>query len=275
MAEDGTVVSRRRIDTPTDEATPSYLTGLITEMAADSDASRLVVGMPGIIDTRAKRLATGVNLPDAWLPVLSVAWLAENTGLDVRLANDADLAAVGEAYFGAGADYGDTAYVTVSTGIGAGVVVGGRVDSGLFSGGEIGHTVVDMVAAAAGGPATVEEIGSGTAMNRAAAAAGLEVEGAALAELVRAGHPEATAVWDRAMAAVGLGIVNLCWFATPDVIVIGGGVGLNTDLVLGPVADTVARFGPRVAPIPIVAARLGDDAALAGAARWWQAREHA
>ena len=104
----------------------------------------------------------------------SVATQAKR-GLSVSIANDADLAAVGEAWFGAGRDFADVAYLTVSTGIGAGIVTGGLLVHGGRSLAEVGHTVVDGEALADGRPATVEELGSGTALDRLAEEAGLDV----------------------------------------------------------------------------------------------------
>lgn len=274
VASDGTIIKRIRVATPVADPDPSALVTLIEQIRVDSDADRIVIGVPGVVDNETQTIETGVNLPQAWLPFLGGAWFQERTGLVVSLANDADLAAVGESSFGAGATFGDTVYVTVSTGVGAGMVLGRRLVGGRHSGAEIGHTVIDIMAAKDGRPSTVEEIGSGTAIEREAKRSGIEETGAAFADLVRAGEPRASVIWERAMEAVGFGIVNMCWLATPEVVVVGGGVGMNGDISLPILRRVVKEHGPAILPVEIVTASLGDDAALAGAAGWWQAMDH-
>jgi glucokinase len=199
--------------------------------------------------------------------------LSADLGLPVSLANDADLAAVGESWFGAGRDFADMAYMTVSTGIGAGVVVGGLLLHGRRSMAEVGHTVVDGEALAEGRPATVEELGSGTALDRLAKEAGLDVAGKDLVNHVRAGDERAAKVLTRVVTAAAIGAVNLAHLFTPEVLVIGGGLGLNGDLVLDPIRQLLDARGPRGLPTPIavVNAALGDDAGLAGAGAWHRA----
>ncbi|MEZ5340574.1 MAG: ROK family protein [Acidimicrobiales bacterium] len=271
VAMDGSIVRRLRIETPVADPEPTALANLINEMKVESDATRIVIGVPGIVDNELQQIETGANLPPSWLGYLTADWFAARTGLSVSLANDADLAAVGESAFGAGASFGDTVYVTISTGVGAGMVLGRRLVGGRHSGAEIGHCVIDLVAAKNGRPCTVEDIGSGTAIVREAKRSGIEATGAAFADLVRAGDPTATIIWERAMEAVGIGIVNLCWVATPEVVVVGGGVGMNHDLSLPILRRVLDDHGPQIQAVEIVTASLGDDAALAGAAGWWQA----
>lgn len=276
VAADGTVLVSERRSTPDADPTPEFIPALIKEIVTAADhrptPGRAVVGLPGQIDHDAEALVAAPNLPQAWIPKLTEAWLRDSTGLEVSLANDADLAAVGESAFGAGRAVRDVVYVTISTGVGAGVVVAERLVRGRFSGGEIGHTVIDAAAAAAGRPATVEEIGSGTAIERRAAEAGIEERGAALAELVRSGARPATDIWTAGIEAVGLGLANLAWIVAPQAVVVGGGVGRNHDLVNDTLAAQIARFGPTLTePVRVVTAELGDDAGLVGAAAWWEA----
>lgn len=279
---DGTVTSRVRRSTPHDQPTPAFIADLVAEVSSAASVGgerapdrgaiqRAVVGVPGVIDYDAEQLIAAPNLPQAWIPMLSDAWLAERTGVEIALANDADLAAVGESNFGAGVAVRDVVYVTVSTGVGAGIVLGHRLMRGRYSGGEIGHSVIDRGRMARGEDGTVEYLGSGTAMARLADEAGLDAAGAELAALVADGDPRAVAVWNDAIEAVAVGVVNLCWLVTPQMIVIGGGVGMNSDLVLPIIKRRVAEFGPTIEPIQIVPAKLGDDAALSGAAAWWKA----
>lgn len=231
--------------------------------------SGAVIGVPGRIDYAAGELEFAPNLPPGWVEELSQRYLTESLGVRISLANDADLAAVGEARFGAGRGHQDVVYMTVSTGIGAGVLLGGRLLRGRLSLAEVGHTVIDRDALPRAAPATLEELGSGTALGRAAQAASLAADARQLAQLVRRGDARAVAIWKRGAEAVAIGVLNLVQTFSPEVVVIGGGVGRSA-LLLDPVRALLAASGPRglKSPVAVVGAALGDDAGLAGAAGW-------
>jgi glucokinase len=178
------------------------------------------------------------------------------------------VAAVGEAHFGAGRGHLDVVYLTISTGVGAGVLVGGRLVLPRYSAGEVGHTVIDRNAAAQGERATVEQLGSGTAISRYAQERTLAARGAEIGDMVRAGDPVAREIWSEVMRAAGLGAVTLAHLYAPTIMVIGGGVGLNADLTLDSIRDALAQLGPQGPPPEVVAAALGDDPGLVGAAGW-------
>jgi glucokinase len=273
VGADGRVLDRIRTETPHRDPAPDVIVELVRKVAAEAttEIRRCVVGVPGVVDYDREQLVAAPNLPQGWIPDLCETWLAARTGLEVAMANDADLAAVGESSFGAGTDARDVVYVTISTGVGAGIVLGQRLVHGRYSGGEIGHTVIDRSVERNGDDGTVEGLGSGTAMKVAAQAIGLDVAGAAFADLVRSADARATGIWEDAIDAVAVGVTNLCWLVTPHMVVVGGGVGMNTDLVLPRIRDRVAANGPAIDPIQVVAASLGDDAALCGAAAWWKA----
>lgn len=270
VAEDGTILTRVREATPVGDPEPTMLLRLMEAVAEGADPTRATVGVPGVVDYDNEALVAAPNLPKSWNPYLSGAWLSQRSGLDVAMANDCDLAAVGEATFGAGRDCRDVVYVTISTGVGAGIVTNHRLMRGRYSGGEVGHSIVDR-SRAGSGSGTVEEQGSGTAIMAAAKAAGLSATGAELAELVRSGDETARRVWNDGIEAAAFGVVNLCWMVAPQMVVVGGGVGMNSDIVLPIIADRVKGHGPSLESIAVVAASLADDAALAGGAAWWQA----
>lgn len=267
--DDGRVHEREERSTP-DSADCAPLVELARDVLGKGEAGTAVVGLPGRIDYGAGVLEYAPNLPEEWRESLSEKTLADELGLDVALANDADLAAVGEAWFGAGREFCDVAYLTISTGIGAGVVTGGLLVHGRRSVAEVGHTIVDGRALLEGRPHTVEDLGSGTALTELARAAELAEDGPALVELVRAGDVTATRVFERVVYSAAIGAVNLAHLFTPEVIVVGGGLGLIGDLVLEPIRTLLTERGPRALPEPItvVNAALGDDAGLAGAAAW-------
>ena len=267
----GTILDRVQAKTPHDSPTIEPLLDLARPLASHPDVEHAVVGVPARVDHEAGTLLNAPNLPPAW-PALITRWTLERElGLPVSLANDADVAAVGETAFGAARGHRDVVYVTISTGLGAGSLVGGRLLLPRCSAGEVGHTVIDRVLAAGGGDGTVEGLGSGTGLARHARAAGLDAGGADLERLVEADDATAAAVWDEAMFAAALGIVNLAHVVSPSIVVVGGGVGRYGDLVKAPIRAALERFGPRGPAITVVTAALGDDPGLLGAAAWREA----
>jgi glucokinase len=139
---DGHVAVRDECATP-DDRECGALIELGRHVLEQGDAERAVIGVPGRVDYRTGVLEYAPNLPPTWPAALTEARLADALGIEVALANDADLAAVGEAWFGAGRNHDDVAYLTISTGIGAGVVTGGLLVHGRRSVAEVGHTIVD------------------------------------------------------------------------------------------------------------------------------------
>lgn len=268
---DGRVTHRREVPTPRTADTGPLLE-LVQEVRRGSPVAVAVVGVPGRVDYGVGVLEHAPNLPPGWVDELTEDRLCASLGLEVALANDADLAAVGEAWFGAGRDHRDVAYLTVSTGVGAGVVTGGLLVHGRRSLAEIGHSVVDWRALSSG-RATIEDLGSGTALARMAAEAGLEADGREIERRWRAGDPVAAGIWEDAITVASLAAVNLAQLFTPEVIVVGGGVGLVGEAVLGPMRALLAVWGPAGLPEPVevVNAALDDDAALVGAAAWHRA----
>ena len=273
----GEILLRRSAPTPAQSDVPAAFTGLVAAMAAEDghgSPSHAVVGLPGGVDYDAGRFLWAPNLPAQWPDQLSATGLRAQLGLPVSIANDADLAAVGEAWFGAGAKSSAVAYITVSTGIGAGVVNNGRVLRGSRSLAELGHVVIDWRAWRDGEPSTVEELGSGSGVSRQAMEAGLgpatsqEVEAAAAA-----GEPRAVAIWQQAITACAAGVSNLVMSFSPSTVIIGGGMG-RQDAFFGPLRDTVLqRPGHHPSDLTIVRSTLGDDAGLSGAAAWARATE--
>ena len=161
--------------TPADADVPAELIELILDVGRDhtyGEASHAVIGLPGDVDYHAGRLLRAPNLPPGWPDLLACDLLSERLGLATHLANDADLAAVGEAAYGAGRDSEAVADLTISTGIDE-ASSSGRLVRGMRSLGEVGHTVIDWQAWRALRPNTLEELGSGSGVARLAREAGL------------------------------------------------------------------------------------------------------
>lgn len=273
VAPDGEITLKRVEATPRDADCPDALMDLVGDVLAGTHVRHAVIGVPGRVDHRGGRLEHAPNLPPHWPDALHESLLGEHLGVEVSLANDADLAAVGEAYFGAARQHADVVYVTISTGIGAGVLLGRRLVAGGRSLAEAGHTVIDRNAAQRGKPASFEDLGSGTALARHAADAGLPTAGARIVELVHAGDPNATRVWDEVASMIATGVANLAFLFSPEAVVLGGGVGRNGDLLVPVLRNYLDAHGPPglPAPIEVLVAELGDDAGLAGAGAWRRA----
>jgi glucokinase len=265
---DGTIHDRDVEATARMDEHPGNLIDLVRRIADTAGVDRAVIGVPGRIDHRTGRLEYAPNLPVHWATHLTESELGDGIGMPVALANDADLAAVGEHRFGAGRGTMDMVYVTMSTGVGGGVIVGGKLLHARRSLAEVGHMTIDRRAPQ--GSRTFEGSASGTAMNRMAAERGMTLRGRELLDAVRAGDEDAVAVWDEVVTAAGFGIASLTHLFSPELIVIGGGLGLNDDLLHEPIVTAVRNYGPKELPEPIRIARaeLGDDAGLAGAAGW-------
>ena len=268
----GEVLVRQARTTPADADVPAELIELILEVGRDhsyGEASHAVIGLPGDVDYHAGRLLRAPNLPPRWPDHLARDLLSERLGLATHLANDADLAAVGEAAYGAGRDSEAVAYLTISTGIGAGVVQSGRLVRGMRSLAEIGHTVIDWQAWRALQPSTLEELGSGSGVARLARQAGLGQLDAHAVELAAAdGDAAAVSIWDGAIAACAIGVVNVVMAFSPSTVIIGGGIGRQPDFFDRLSALVESRQEHFPADFAMVRCLLGDDAALVGAANW-------
>ena len=268
----GRVLERCAAPTPHDAHGPDALVALATNVLQREPVASAVVGVPGRVHYGKGLLEHAPNLPASWASTLTEATLRDRLGVPVALANDGDLAAVGEATFGAGRAFVDVVYITISTGVGAGVVLGGRLVHGVRSLAEIGHTIIDRRAVRDGLPATVEQLASGTALARHAAVLGLDAEGADLVALVD--HDQrARIAWEEAVEVAGLAVVNLAHLFAPEVVVVGGGVGRSGERLLAPIRAMLMATGPkgRDASPQVVTAALGDDAGLVGAAGWRRA----
>ncbi|MCL0033019.1 ROK family protein [Peptococcaceae bacterium] len=204
----------------------------------------------------------------------------------VFIENDANSAALGECLFGAGQGTSDMVYVTVSTGIGCGIIINKKIYHGASdSAGEIGHMVVlpGGPACSCGNRGCLEALASGTAIARDAKelakkgcadavlkAAGGEIEkinALAVAKAAKAGDGTAKEIFYRAGRMLGLGLANLVNLINPSLIVLGGGVMKSKELMWEPMekefyARAIKRAGQNV---EIVSAELGSMSGIMGA----------
>ena len=241
------------------------------------------VAAPGPLDAE---MGTALSTPTlaGFVDLPLAAMLERRLALPVRLENDGIAAALGEWTFGAGRAARHLVYVTVSTGIGGGVVSDGRLLRGRRGmAGHVGHMTVvrDGARCACGNAGCWEAHASGTAFTRRARDAVAEAGGrsSALAGTGREVHARdvfaAAAAGDRLAGElvaeqadlIGVGLVNLLHLYSPERIVVGGGLANAFDALLPGIAARIAASAmPPFRDVPILRAGLGDNSGLVGAA---------
>jgi len=273
VERDGTIVRSERRPTPV-ESTDALLGALAdaVETVRDETVAAVGIGIPSTIDQRAGTAVFSVNIPLAGIDVRG--WAAATFGLPAAVDNDANCAALAEWRAGAGRGTADMVMITLGTGIGGGLILGGRLYRGwIGAGAELGHMVVDGGGAPCQGHCTglghLEGLASGRAVD--AAAERLLGAGSGTRELVaaaRGGDARALEAIESAGWWLGVGIASIVSLLNPELIVIGGGFGEAFDLLIGPAREVLARDGvvPARDVVRIVPAELGSDAGLIGAA---------
>jgi glucokinase len=252
---------------------------------ARPDAAAVGMGIPATIDHDRGVAISAVNLPLDDLPIRDL--VAERIGLPVSVDNDANVAALAESLYGAGRGAKNMVMLTIGTGIGGGLILGGEVYRGAHgAGAELGHMVIQ-----ADGPpcqgncpnhGCVEALASGTALGRegrAAAesapdsalgrllAAGETVDGKAVTVAALDGDETAIAVFELIGSRLGVACSSFANIFQPDAIVVGGGVIAAGELLLEPARRELRQraLNPMNAT-PILEATLGNDAGMIGAA---------
>ena len=248
------------------------------------DVGCLVISSPGPLNAQTGVVYSPPNMP-GWGTVPLKDEMEQCLGVATIVMNDANAAALGEFHFGACRGHRNMVYLTFSTGIGAGVVVDGKIMEGSAgTAGEVGHMTIDRHGpqCPCGNIGCLEVLASGTSIGRRFAAAltdggtsivtdwlgGRKPTGEDVTRAAEMGDDLARRVFMDAAEAIGTGVVNCIHIFNPEVIVIGGGVTKAGPLLF----DTVQRMVDRHAmPVPresarIVPAELVEDMGLMGAA---------
>ncbi len=292
VGADGAVLGRSLRPTP--QTNRNALLAVLEDAAREAvreagmgvrDVAGVGIGVPGVTDAARGILVMPPNLPAdcRGLPVRDL--LGERLGAPVHVDNDANAAALGEHRFGAGRGASDMIYVTLSTGIGGGVIAAGRLIRGAgHAAGEVGHMVLAHGApdrCGCGRYGCWEAISSGTALVRQAREAAAAGRAPRLAAALSAGALDARAVLaaaadgDATAAAIvaraaefnGVGLMNLINLFGPTAIVVGGGLAHAWDRLVAPAAAWAVEHAMGVgAACRIVPAELGDLAGGMGAA---------
>ena len=254
-------------------------------LRARPDAAAVGLGVPATIDRQTGTAIAAVNLPIDDLPIRDL--IAERVKLPVFLDNDANMAMLAEHLYGAARGSENALMITVGTGIGGGLVIGGELYRGSRGGGaELGHVVMevdgDPCQGNCPGHGHAETIASGNALGREGRAAaarapdsalgrlaaeGAEVDGRAVTAAAIAGDEVAIGVVELVGRRIGLLLSGLANIFEPQVMVVGGGVIAAGELLLAPAREVVREQTLRpMNETPVVAAELGPDAGMIGAA---------
>lgn len=248
------------------------------------DTSGIGIISPGPIDSDKGLVVNPSNLP-GWDHIPIVNLLKEEFKLPVMLDNDANAAALAEHLFGSGRGLKNFVYITVSTGIGGGVIIDGKLYRGTNSNAaEVGHMTIDYNGPKCncGNFGCFEAFASGTGLARFAKGAVQEGRETLIKELageneITAQHvfeaaiqkdPVALELVDKEAFYLGVGISNIVTFANPQKIALGGGVSKQWDMFYNKMMETINErtLKPMIDVCQIVKSELGDDIGILGAA---------
>jgi glucokinase len=286
--EAGTIIEKLRKASPTTDELSllKAIRELVGELRTRHEITAVGVGAPGFIGADRRSVLFTPNLP--WRDEPLAELLERVLQLPVLVENDANAAAWAEHVFGAGQGVPDQLLLTLGTGVGGGLVLGGEVYRGGHGvAAEVGHLTVvrDGIPCPCGRHGCLEQYASGSALVREArsaaatghapvllAAAGgnpAMITGAMVTEQAHAGTPEAVELFAEMAEALAVGIGSLVAVLDPSLVLLGGGVSEAGDLILVPTTAALDRelTGGTHRPGPEVRlAALGNDAGLIGAA---------
>jgi len=288
--DDGRILGRAASLTGAEEGPEAVLRRIhatIEEAVGDHDWGGIAgvgIGAPGPLDPFRGVVLQAPNLP-GWHNVPLRDIVADAFDKPTELGNDANLAALGEHEFGAGRGVDDMVYVTISTGIGGGIISNGSLLLGCQGlAGEVGHhtIVVDGPLCGCGNRGCLEALASGTAIGRMGREAAARGQGDVLlrlandrpegitsrvvADAARTGDATAIEIIRRAAVYIGIGLANLVSILNPELFVLGGGVTQIGDLLFDTIRETLAQTAmSSMRGVRVVPATLGDDVVLMGA----------
>ena len=256
-----------------------------TNMTA-SDIVGIGMGVPGIIDSKRGEVVYSCNL--AWEHFFITESVEKLTGLPVKIANDANVAALGETKFGCGKDYNNTVMLTLGTGVGSGIVIDGKLFEGNRSAGaELGHSVIVAGGeqCTCGRKGCLEAYASATALIRDTKRAMQANKDSKMWEIGALDNvtgktafdykdvdESAKQVVENYIEKLGVGITNVANEYRPEAIILGGGVCAQGDTLIKPLQEFLDReiyAGSKGPQVKLLTATLENGAGLLGAAALW------
>ncbi|HSM33484.1 MAG TPA: ROK family protein [Anaerolineae bacterium] len=269
-----------RVDTPADPGDlVSWIARAVERLGANGRLAAVGIAAPGPVDAATGVVTRSSNL--GWSDVPLAAMLGERFGIPAALDDDANTAALGEWSFGAGGGADPFAYLTVSSGIGGGIIVGGQVVRGATgNAGEVGHIVINPAgpACSCGRRGDVESYAGGVSLARRARLAWPAPElpdgrpaprtAADVFRAARGGEATAAAIVAEADAALAAAFAALASVIEPSVIVVGGSIGLGQRRFVRRAVRLARRrvMAENGRSLRVEPAALGEESVLAGAA---------
>jgi predicted NBD/HSP70 family sugar kinase len=241
--------------------------GKIASELRGAEAELAVVGSPGIVDPTTGRIRSSPQI-EGWEGIEAEKTLTDLIGVRTTVENDVNLAAVGELARGSGLGRSSFAYLNIGSGLGAGLVFDGRLFRGRHgAAGEVGFLAIGAATDDGDGVrrGAMETRLSGRALVDFARRRDRDAPDdlKELFERARGGDPLGRAVVEEAVEAIAACVASINAVVDLEVVLLGGGIGAQTELLLEPVRDAVARLVPY--PPQLMAGELGDRATLAGA----------
>ena len=239
-------------------------------------------GIPGFMDVEEGFMHLSPNLPLTNVPLKRI--LQEKLGKPIYMGNDANVAALGEAWSGAAKGVPISVLYTLGTGVGGGIIINGDILIGSTGmGGELGHMAVvpdlEAIQCGCGQLGCLETVSSATGIIRMAKDAVARGDRTMLSDVAnimakdvfdaaRAGDETALRIVNRAAYYLGKSMATLAVVINPNRFVLGGGVSKAGELLIQPVKEVFAKYAPPKAQegVDIVVAKLGNDAGMIGAA---------
>lgn len=249
------------------------------------DVQAIGIGSPGVVDSANGNIVLWSNFH--WKDVPLGALVEKYTGKKTFVTNDANAAALGEARFGAAKQFSDSILITLGTGIGGGIIIGGKLFEGYRSAGtEVGHMVIrqDGELCTCGRKGCFERYASAGALIRLTQAemandrssamwkyapAVEKADGRTVFLALKEGDAAAKKVLDTYIAALGEGVANLVSVFRPQAVIFGGGISAEGETLLAPLRAYVyprLYVSEKIVPLELRCAQLGNDAGLYGAA---------
>jgi glucokinase len=266
---DGRLVASIKTKTPllpSPQAMVDWAAAEIDRHRGREKVRSITIAAPGPIDIKRGVLVNPPNLP--WQNVPLAALMSRATGAKVHLANDADMAGLGEFHHGAGRGTKNMVYITWSTGVGGGLIIDGKLHRGGHgTAGEVGHIIVDPNGPLdnCGQRGCLEAFVSGRALAQETGRPASELFAAA-----KRGDREARMVVQRAARYMGMALISLTNVLDPEMFVMGGGVSRSWALIQPTMLETL-RSSPFIKPARrprLRRARQGDRAGQVGAVEW-------
>ena len=267
--QDGTCLKTISVPTP-QPANPKPVVNAIAlaaqQLNSDLSCRAIGLGVPGPTDNTRRIAKKSINLP-GWDDVPVADWLEAATGLTTILENDANCAAIGEAWLGAGKEFRDFILLTLGTGVGGGIFLDGELFTGRCgAAGELGLITLnpDGFPCRSGNRGSLEQYASiGSILRRTGKTP------AEMGELAKAGDRLALEFWESYGKSLGAGLASLIYVLTPEAVIIGGGISASSQFFLPSTLSEIERrvVYPSRENLQLLTAKLGNQAGMLGAAK--------